>query len=231
MDPIIRKISPKIFEISWPAQISKEIAIEMLQVKSLLVDRLGAQLQDVRFGYHRLSISIGKGTCDIDELREFLKGGIAEGGEALPRCWRIPVCYDPEVAKDLTAFLTRKGLDLDEFIMLHTQVDYLLHFYGFLPGFMYLGGLLSELHCPRKDFPDRKIEGGSVGIGGSQTGIYPVESPGGWHVVGKTPLSMFDPASGSLPPYTPGDVIRFFSIDRTEYEQRLIDRSTDWNHA
>ncbi|WP_228694224.1 allophanate hydrolase subunit 1 [Lunatimonas sp.] len=221
MEKTIRQISPEIIEISWPALISKEIAAEMLQLRSSLAEHLGDRLKDIRLGYHRLSVAIRAGTCQISELRTLLEDLSTGQRQVSSKRWQIPVCYDPSLAKDLSPFLKSTGLGLDELIRLHTGVGYLLHFYGFLPGFMYLGGLVPALHCRRKNFPERKVEKGSVAIGGSQTGIYPVESPGGWHVVGKTPLTLFDPVSGQLPPFTPGDVIQFFSIARTEYEQRL----------
>lgn len=218
------------FEIRWPALVTAEVAAEMLRARSILKGSLGVRLKDLRFGYHCLSVSIRRGSCDADEIMQLLDIGSAQRPTDPAKRWLIPVCYDSTIAKDLESYLKEKGMGLDELIALHAGANYLLHFYGFLPGFMYLGGLDPALHHPRKGFPDRRVEIGSVAIGGSQTGIYPVESLGGWHVVGRTPITIFDPMRGHLPPFTPGDSLCFFSIDLKEYQQRLIHGATDWEY-
>jgi KipI family sensor histidine kinase inhibitor len=133
------------------------------------------------------------------------------------KVWEIPVCYNQELGKDLNALSKSKSISFEEVINLHTIPIYRIHFFGFLPGFMYLNGLDPALHFPRKSVPDRKIEPGSVAIGGAQTGIYPNESPGGWHVIGKTPTILFD--QNENPPVfaKPGEQIKFLSISLEEF--------------
>jgi inhibitor of KinA len=130
----------------------------------------------------------------------------------------IPVCYDIEFGPDLLDVATHTGLSLDEVVRQHSSPTYLVYFLGFSPGFVYLGGLPEALHTPRLETPRPSIVAGSVGIAGSQTGIYPVDSPGGWRLIGRTPVRMFD--SEATPPtrLQPGDKLKFSPIDRATFE-------------
>lgn len=130
----------------------------------------------------------------------------------------IPVCYDIEFGADLLDVAQHTGLSLDEVVRQHSSPTYLVHFLGFSPGFVYLGGLPEVLHVPRLSTPRPSIVAGSVGIAGSQTGIYPVDSPGGWRLIGRTPVRMFDPEATPPTRLQPGDRIKFSPIDRTTFE-------------
>ncbi|WP_223670846.1 5-oxoprolinase subunit PxpB [Kangiella shandongensis] len=131
----------------------------------------------------------------------------------------IPVCYDLEVAPDLPFVADHAGLTTDDVIQLHSEQDYPVYMLGFLPGFLYLGELKSQLHCPRRSAPRAKIEAGSVAIGGSQTGIYPIDSPGGWHIIGKTPMKMLDVSASNPAIAKPLDIITFKPIGLEEFKQ------------
>ncbi len=139
----------------------------------------------------------------------------------IPRLFHLPVCYDDEFGLDLELIADEKKLSRQEVIKLHTAPIYLLYFIGFLPGFPYLGGLDEKLHFPRKETPRKSIEKGSVGIGGNQTGIYPKSSPGGWQILGKTPVNLFNKMNDPPTPFSAGDRIKFSPISRTEYMQIL----------
>jgi KipI family sensor histidine kinase inhibitor len=130
----------------------------------------------------------------------------------------IPVCYDAEFGPDLADVAQHAGIPVGEVVRLHTSPTYHVYFLGFSPGFVYLGGLPEILHTPRLITPRTSVAKGSVGIAGGQTGIYPVDSPGGWKLIGRTPLGMFD--SGAAPPtrLQPGDRMSFFPIDRATFE-------------
>ncbi len=129
----------------------------------------------------------------------------------------IPVCYGGEFGPDLPFVAQHTGLSEQEVIALHAGRDYRIYMLGFLPGFPYLGGLDERLFTPRLPTPRTAIPAGAVGIGGEQTGIYPIASPGGWQLIGRTPLKLFDPAAGTLP-YAAGDRIRFQPITRAEFD-------------
>lgn len=129
----------------------------------------------------------------------------------------IPVCYGGEYGPDLADVAEHTGLSPEEVIRLHSERIYPIYMLGFLPGFPYLGGLDPKLFTPRLSSPRKAIPAGSVGIGGQQTGIYPMESPGGWQLIGRTPMKLFDP---SMPlPYHAGDSIRFIPVSEEEYRQ------------
>ncbi len=130
----------------------------------------------------------------------------------------IPVCYDREFAPDLAEVARRAGLSEEAVVALHCGADYRVLAVGFAPGFPYLGGLPGVLHTPRLATPRRRVPAGSVGIGGAQTGIYPFASPGGWNLIGCTPMTLFDP--GLTPPVRlqVGDRVSFQAITREEFE-------------
>lgn len=129
------------------------------------------------------------------------------------RVVQIPVCYGGEFGIDLPYVAKHAGLSAQEVIQLHSEARYLVHFLGFSPGFGYLSGLPKLLECPRLESPRNSVRAGSVGIAGAQTGVYPVDSPGGWRIIGRTPLRMFDPFAGPPTRLEPGDTVQFLPID------------------
>lgn len=132
----------------------------------------------------------------------------------------VPVCYsDPEFALDIDAVARHTGLSATDVISRHSEVEYRVHCVGFLPGFPYLGGLPRELATPRLVTPRSEVAAGSVAIGGAQTGIYPANSPGGWNLIGRTPLRLFDPAADPPARFRAGDRLRFVPITREEFER------------
>lgn len=142
-----------------------------------------------------------------------------ETEETVKRIFEIPVCYGGEYGPDLQTIADNAGLSQREVIDIHTSRDYLIYMLGFLPGFCYLGGLDERIHTPRLKTPRLKIPAGSVGIGGSQTGIYPMESPGGWQLMGKTPVRTYDPDREVPILLQAGDYIRFVEIDEAEFKR------------
>ena len=135
------------------------------------------------------------------------------------RIWKIPVCYHEPFGEDLGEVSQKLSLSTDAIVSLHTSISYVVCFMGFLPGFPYLYGLPSELHIPRRKFPKPKISGGSVALAAGQTGIYTIESPGGWYVIGKTPIRFFDVGQQSPCFLEPGDQIQFKAINTEEYQR------------
>lgn len=140
-----------------------------------------------------------------------------EESEALEpdsRAVEIPVVYGGEQGPDLEEVARHSGLTPRQVVELHASVDYVVWFLGFQPGFPYLGGLPEQLITPRRAEPRLLVPAGSVGIGGAQTGIYPLPTPGGWQLIGTTPLALFDPAKSEPVLLRPGDSVRF--IPQTE---------------
>ncbi|HUE03792.1 MAG TPA: 5-oxoprolinase subunit PxpB [Bryobacteraceae bacterium] len=126
-----------------------------------------------------------------------------------PRHLEIPVAYGGEYGPDLVAVAELTGHTPDDVVAIHSGAEYLVYFLGFLPGFPYLGGLTESIAVPRLETPRQRVPAGSVAIGGSQTGVYPMASPGGWRIIGRTPLRLFDPAADPPALLRMGDHVRF----------------------
>ena len=129
---------------------------------------------------------------------------------------RIPVCYEAEFAPDMEDLASANNLATDEVISLHLSETYRVYMLGFLPGFCYLGQVNPKIAMPRKPQP-QPVAPGSVGIAGKQTGIYPFASPGGWRIIGRTPLKLFDSHTHSPALLSAGDYVQFYAIDRNEF--------------
>ncbi|MEX2594279.1 MAG: allophanate hydrolase subunit 1 [Anditalea sp.] len=211
-----RYISPFILEVCWPADICEGILLDIIRLKKGLQTIWGPDLRDMTMGYHCLSLHFNSAINFPLVLSEIEEVRTSTGFSILParKRWHIPICYDLEFGKDLSIMAKTTKLNIEEIIDLHSSTIYLLYFYGFMPGFMYLGGLAEELYTPRKNMPDRKVKKGSLAIGGRQTGIYPMDSPGGWSIIGKTPVNIFNLHSKDLVLAQPGDEIQFEKIDK-----------------
>ncbi|KRL96934.1 5-oxoprolinase subunit PxpB [Liquorilactobacillus satsumensis] len=141
------------------------------------------------------------------------------------RVLELPVCYTPEFGPDLKDVAAFAGLSIPQLIQMHTQNSYFIYMMGFLPGFAYMGFVPDQIAMPRLNRPRAEVPAGSVGIAGKQTGMYPVASPAGWRIIGRTPLKLYDPHA-PLPKYQPGDRIQFKAINRQEYERiKTVDQA------
>ncbi|MCH8086365.1 MAG: 5-oxoprolinase subunit PxpB [Chloroflexi bacterium] len=157
---------------------------------------------------------------------EELKQRLSDLGRALPDAssseasiFEIPTLYGGEFGPDLDFVASHTGLSPEEVIRIHAGTDYLVYMVGFNPGFPYLGGMSDKIAAPRLETPRIKIPAGSVGIAETQTGIYPLESPGGWRLIGRSPLKMFDPSRDPPALVEAGDLVRFVSIDEARYQE------------
>lgn len=210
----------KLLEFIWPKEISIEILKDQMKVKEFLEREYKEGIKEIRVGFNTLSLKlqfeINEKECQdlLGEIKALPKNSF----EFKSKTWVIPVCYDIEFAKDLPNLSKIHQMEVKELISLHSQTTYLLHFYGFLPGFMYLGGLNPKLYTPRKSNPDRLLTKGTVAIGGQQTGIYPMDSPGGWHAIGRTPIELFDITKNPPSIAQIGDKIRFQEISMSEFQ-------------
>ena len=147
-----------------------------------------------------------------------------EGVHPAARRWTIPVCYDPAFALDLAEVATRTGLTPAEVIECHSRMTYHVYMIGFLPGYPYMGDLPARLALPRRENPRTQVPAGSVAIATTMTAVYTLESPGGWHILGRTPVPLWNRRRDPPAALAPGDKVRFASIDRDEFE-RLVARA------
>lgn len=134
------------------------------------------------------------------------------------RLYHIPVCYEPEFGLDLELISTHKQISISQIIQLHTAPVYIVYFIGFLPGFLYLGGMDEKLKISRKNQPRLEVEKGAVGIGENQTGIYPKKSPGGWQIIGNSPVSFFNKNEDPPCEISAGDRVKFYAVSKDEYD-------------
>ncbi|KGP70887.1 5-oxoprolinase subunit PxpB [Pontibacillus yanchengensis] len=160
----------------------------------------------------------------VNELIPYLDN-LEENHSELGRTIEIPVCYGGELGPDLPYVAEYHNLSEEQIVDLHSKGDYLVYMIGFAPGFPYIGGMPEDLATPRKDNPRLKIPAGSVGIAGNQTGVYPIETPGGWQLIGRTPLPLFDPELEPPTLLKTGDVIRFKPITKQEFDSYKEDKA------
>jgi len=154
----------------------------------------------------------------VAQLDEVLSNAREEALPA-PRVVEIPVCYGGELGPDLGDVAEQHGLTPQQVIDLHAGTEYLVYMVGFMPGFAYMGGLPERLATPRRATPRTAVPAGTVGIGGSQTGVYPLESPGGWNLIGRTPLRIFEIGRDPATLLAAGDRARFAPISPREFER------------
>lgn len=157
----------------------------------------------------------------VEKLKTFLNNDLetAEGEEVT--LIEIPTLYNDEVGPDLSYVAEHNKLSKEEVIKIHTGTDYLVYMLGFMPGFTYLGGMSEKIATPRLESPRLQIYPGSVGIAGKQTGMYPSMSPGGWRIIGRTPLKLYNPDSDTPVYISSGDYVRYVSISEEEYNDIL----------
>ena len=157
----------------------------------------------------------------VEKLKTFLNNDLetAEGEEVT--LIEIPTLYNDEVGPDLSYVAEHNKLSKEEVIKIHTGTDYLVYMLGFMPGFTYLGGMSEKIATPRLESPRLQIYPGSVGLAGKQTGMYPSMSPGGWRIIGRTPLKLYNPDSDTPVYISSGDYVRYVSISEEEYNDIL----------
>jgi KipI family sensor histidine kinase inhibitor len=197
------------------------------QLARAVRDRLGADGLEVVPSYRSLLVIHDPLRTPREGLVERVRA-LAEEFAEVPapgpqRVVRIPTLYGGEHGPDLEEVARLSGLSTAEVVRLHSAPTYLVHFLGFTPGFPYLGGMDPRLATPRLESPRARVAAGSVGIGGTQTGVYPVESPGGWRIVGRTPLRLFDLRREAPFLLAPGDGLRFVPVDEASFAALAAD--------
>ena len=221
----IRQNGDSAITLIFKDEISESLTKEILLIKDSITNLTDStQLTDIIPAYQSLTLYYAEPLDDIEEIKfhisDIIKNSVLTNTkQKKSKTIRIPACYEESYAPDLKSLASFLEITTDVLIEKHTNENYLVHMLGFLPGFLYLGGLDKSLHYPRKNTPAINIAKGSVGIGGQQTGIYPIESPGGWHIIGRTPLTLFDVNKNYPTIAEPLDKIQFYAISSKEFIQ------------
>ena len=215
--------------IQWRNTIDRSINVQVNAVAKALRNHPFTGLIDLIPAYSSLTVyydvmSVKKHLSAGDSIINFVQQHVkdlmqhtssdANDGRKLVE---IPICYDTQLSNDLEAMSMVTGLSVEEIISLHGELEYYVYMLGFLPGYAYMGEVDERIAFARKDKPI-KVRAGAVGIAGRQTGIYPVDSPGGWQIVGYTPLKIFDAQAANPCLISAGDWVKFIPIDIAEYD-------------
>ena len=155
--------------------------------------------------------------CNI--IEPTLEEGMTDTTNELVTVVEVPTVYGGEFGPDLSFVASHNHLSEDEVISIHSGTDYLVYMLGFIPGFSYLGGMDPRIATPRLSSPRTLIPAGSVGIAGEQTGTYPSDSPGGWQIIGRTPVTMYDMSKAQAALLNAGDYVRYVPIDKSEFHR------------
>lgn len=206
--------------VEWPAEINQNILQDVLILKAKIENCSIKEIVYVNSTYCSLIVfyvdsvfSFSKQIAIIDKIYVSKSDTIS----TTFMLWKIPVCYDVCFGVDLEAVSVKKKKSKTAIIEQHFKSIYTVYFIGFLPGFLYLGGLNKSLYMARKSTPRLQVEKGAVAIGGNQTGVYPNESPGGWNIIGNSPVNFFD-ISKEKPCFAKaGDRIQFYPISLSVY--------------
>jgi len=207
------------FVVEFGQDISPELVEQVRTLMAALHSLPLSGVQELIPTYRSLLIRYDPLELTRNDLQKHVEGLLQQEQKQIAPAFvtEIPVCYGGEFGPDLEQVSKHSKKSIEEVINYHTSVDYLIYMLGFTPGFPYLGGLPQEIACPRLSTPRTAVPAGSVGIAETQTGIYPMLSPGGWQIIGRTPLSLFDPNRETPVLLQAGDYLRFVEVTQEEY--------------
>lgn len=219
--PEIRPLGDQAILVRFGAGISPELHTAVRSTLSALDDDRPAWVVDLVPAYASVLVVYDPARAEPDEVTAWIGKRAGAGPAAVPAARRVsvPVWYDARVAPDLEAVAQEKGLSPPEVVALHTGREVLVYMLGFRPGFPYMGTTDERLEVDRLATPRLVVPAGSVALAGRQTGIYPLASPGGWRVIGRTPWRLFDPARSQPFRLLPGDLVRFEAIDERRFRE------------
>lgn len=215
-------ISDRHLAVSWPDDDARRITSCWQHLRSTI------QAIDI-IPSHR-SVTLQFNPIDLDPARALANvqaavDSLATIAATAPKLHELPTCYDGPCAPDLADLAAHAARSIEDVIQLHTQTTFTVRYIGFAPGFPYLAGLPQALHMQRLDRPRHSVPAGSVAIAGDQAGIYPSQSPGGWRIIGQTPVKLFDLSRSSPCLLSPGDHVRFVRITHEEFDGRAAFRA------
>ena len=213
--------------ISYNCPTNSKLISNISNTKKRIVTHMNDSILDIVQSINSILVIFDRTKISADDLIKKLKK-IEDTEDDLSKynkIWQIPVCYDFKYAVDLENLAKEKKLSPSEIINIHKSKIYDVLSMGFLPGFMYMGFTDEKLHCERKEIPSLNIKKGSIGIALNQTCIYSQDSPGGWHIIGISPLDFFDLKSKNPCFAKPGDKIQFIEISSKKYQQMKKENS------
>ncbi|QOR66571.1 5-oxoprolinase subunit PxpB [Cytobacillus suaedae] len=223
MTYLLRPLGDKAIQILFTSTISEKLNRHIQHIANTIKSKKIVGIIEVVPAFETLTVYYEPIKISHSALEERLHGicSASSTKESILKkeIVSIPVCYGNQFGEDLSHVAKHNNLSDQEVISLHCSKEYLVYMIGFLPGFPYLKGLPQKLHTPRLAEPRLKVPKGAVGIGGDQTGVYPIESPGGWNLIGQTPLTLFNPDSPNPFLIKAGDFIRFLSISESEFNE------------
>ena len=221
--PVIQFASDRSLLIKLGDEISREVHESVFKL-FLMIRSAGIRgIQSIHPAYNSILITFDSFLIHPHEIHDRVKSLLTKESPvntSASRIIEVPVCYDEGFAPDISLVAKHNSLTTEQVIQFHSQPEYLVYFLGFSPGFPYLGEMPKEIATPRLQTPRIKVPAGSVAIGGDHTGIYPISSPGGWNIIGRTPLRLFSPEKEDPTLLRMGDKIKFVSITKNKFEQK-----------
>lgn len=229
IQPTISSLGDSAFVIDYEPVIDEAVNRKVLAVSNAIKEANIVGIKDIVPAYSSITVhynvvtvlkkhSGGSAFATIKKQLEAILFQPTKGLKEVTRHFRIPVCYAAKYALDSGEIAAHLNLSFEKIIQLHTSKTYRVYMVGFLPGFAYMGEVDEQIAVPRKQAPRLNIEEGCVGIAGKQTGIYPLASPGGWQIIGKTPIKLFDKYNDRPVLFQAGDEVEFYSITADEFD-------------
>jgi len=219
IDPIVKPASDRSILIQFGSKISEDIHKQIVYYSNILLNSQSSYIHNISPAYCSILVRL-KNEATMDEMLLKLKD-IFNNQKAIKappsKNIKIPVCYEGEFSPDIKRVMKYTGYSKNEIITKHISGNYLVYFIGFSPGFPYIGGMDHTLETPRMKTPRTVVPAGSVAIGGNQTGIYPIQSPGGWNIIGRTHLTLFEWENIDNSLIKIGTKIEFYPITKDEF--------------
>jgi inhibitor of KinA len=208
--------------VTLPPRLDVETSSRVVAMADAARRRFGAMLRDIVVGYHTVTVYFDPLSVDgawLEGELAMLAGDPAPLTEMSGAAIEVPVCYGGDLGPDLGSVAALAGCTEAEVIELHCSREYRVFMVGFVPGFAYMGPVDPRLALPRRANPRTRVPAGSIGLAAGQTGVYPMETPGGWHLIGRTPVKPFDQRRAEPVLFRPGDRVRFTPISREDFDR------------
>ena len=229
MTPRIVQAGDSAVIVEFEERIDPVVNARVIAVAESIQGAALAGVRDVVPTYRSVAVYFDPLRVNFDELMERIESAAAGADSSIPRAAapvRIPVCYGGDFGPDLADVAAFAGLSEDDVVRAHSMATYRVFMLGFVAGFAYMGTVTDRIAMPRHATPRLRVPIGSVGIAGGQTGVYPAETPGGWRLIGRTPIKPFDPQRADPFLLKAGDAVQFYPIDREEFQSQVTSQQS-----